>query len=279
MNKSLVDCHWLKEHLYNPNLKILDSSPQSNVSGLESEYKGKYIKGAIPFDIKGQFSDKNSAIPNTLLPADEFEESVRSLGINEDDDIMVYDNLGIYTSPRVWWMFKVMGHKNIAVLDGGLPEWIKCGYETVSDLSSNFSVGNFKAIFNKDLVKSSIDIIENLRSNDALVLDARSKGRFDGSAPEPREGLSSGHIPNSASLPFKEVLHEGKMKSKEELKKIFQSKNVSDAPLVFSCGSGLTACITYLAAEIALKNEKAVYDGSWTEWAQIQPGMIAKGLN
>jgi len=274
LNKSLVSCRWLKEHINDDSLIILDASPKSNLSGLESEFAEKRIKGARSIDIKANFSDKDSEMPNTLLSTESFQEAVRTLGINNEHTIVVYDNLGIYTSPRVWWMFKAMGHENIAVLDGGLPEWVREG-NPIEDLSElDITKGNFTAAFDKNMVKHMSDVVENVSSKNALVLDARSKGRFDGTAPEPRQGLSSGHIPNSKNLPFKNVLDDGKMKSSSELKSLFEAKGIGSEPLIFSCGSGLTACITYLAADIALENEKTVYDGSWTEWAQKQTDLI-----
>ena len=276
MNNSIVDCSWLNDHLYDDDLIILDASPQSNVSGLESEYADIRIKGSVSIDIKGQFSDKKSDMPNTLLSAEDFEKAAQSLGINKRDKIVVYDNLGIYTSPRVWWMFKAMGHEAIAVLDGGLPEWVSQGYATEKIEDLDISPGDFVAELNPTMVKNMEDVISNIKSKESSVLDARSFGRFAGTAPEPRKGLSSGHIPGSQSLPFKDVLDGGKMKSKSELKKIFESKIGGDEPIIFSCGSGLTACITLLAADQVLDNEKSVYDGSWTEWAQKQSNLIEK---
>jgi thiosulfate/3-mercaptopyruvate sulfurtransferase len=276
MNKSIVDCSWLNDHLLDDDLVILDASPKSNVSGLESEYAGIRIKGAVSIDIKGQFSDKHSEMPNTLLSPEEFQKAAQSLGINKRDKIVVYDNLGIYSSPRVWWMFKAMGHEAIAVLDGGLPEWINQGYATEKIEDLDILPGDFVAELNQSMVKYIEDVVSNIESKEYSVLDARSLGRFAGTAPEPRKGLSSGHVPRSQSLPFKDVLDGGKMKSKSELKKIFESKISGDEPIIFSCGSGLTACITLLAADQVLDNEKSVYDGSWTEWAQKQPNLIEK---
>ncbi len=272
----IVSVQWLQEHLENPHLIILDASPKANKSSLPSHYPGMRIKGARYFDLKNKFSDPDADMPNTLPQAEAFEKECQTLGINQDSRIVVYDNIGIYASPRVWWMFKAMGHEAVAVLDGGLPEWGKqeMPMETIQEAS--YELGDFIAKPGLHLKKEMADILNNLESEASLVLDARSSGRFRGTAPEPREGLSSGHIPHSKSLPFSETLSDGKFKAPEELKELFDGLNPEGKPLIFSCGSGLTACITYLAAELATDSPKAVYDGSWTEWAQKQSDLIEK---
>ncbi|MEE9373823.1 MAG: sulfurtransferase [Saprospiraceae bacterium] len=276
MNNSLVNTQWLSDHIDDPNLIILDASSSQNKSGLQSHYSDICIKHARSISLKSTFSAQSTEMPNTLLSPDSFQKEARTLGINNNNNIVVYDNLGIYTSPRVWWMFKAMGLNNIAVLDGGLPQWVKDGYHTVAINNDTYSEGNFTVKPDTSLVKSMQDILENINYISATVLDARSYGRFCGTAPEPRKGLISGHIPNSRSLPFKDVLNGIKMKPKEELLEIFTTRGIQGENLIFTCGSGLTACITYLAADLALKNKKAIYDGSWTEWSQKQEGLISK---
>lgn len=266
MKKPIVSAKWLFENLSDPDLILLNASPSSNVSGLKSELDEVQIAGSRTFDLKKNFSDKKSDLPNTLLSAKDFQKAVRQLGINQDSKIVVYDNLGIYTSPRVWWMFKTMGHQNIAVLNGGLPEWVKKGYATESIQQSIYKKGNFKATLNQDMVLN-FEAMQSCSANrEAVIFDARSAGRFNGTAPEPRAGLRSGSIPNSLSLPWKNVVKNGKFKSKKALREIF-SKIKKEERMVFSCGSGLTACIILLAAELVNDNPKSVYDGSWTEWA------------
>ena len=272
MSNSLVSAAWLNEHLADENLVILDSSPATNVSGLKSDLDGLVIPGARYFDLKGQFSDPKSPYPNTLPSPGDFEKAARSLGINGNSRIVVYDNLGAYTSPRVWWMFKSMGHEEVSVLDGGLGDWVKSGFETVDAHQKSFEVGDFVSHFHPETVKSISEVIENIEQSSFELVDARSKGRFEGTAPEPREGMSSGHLPNSCNLPFEEVLNDGKFKSPGELRQIFSDLKLSDKPITFSCGSGLTACIILLAAEQVLPNQKSVYDGSWTEYAST-PGV------
>jgi len=268
MTKPVVSVKWLHERLNHERIVLLDSSPVSNVSGKKSAYENQWIPGARAFDLKGRFSDAHAPYPNTLPKAEHFTEESRKLGINSDSVIVVYDNLGVYTSPRVWWMYKTMGHEKVYVLDGGLPAWIEAGYETTSTPLTTAVTGNFAASFLHENVRDFDDMVSNLSSRGELVLDARSKGRFDGTADEPRKGLPSGHIPHSVNIPFEEVLEHGKFKSEAKLKKVFEPF-MEREKLVFSCGSGLTACIVLLASELVLSNPKSVYDGSWTEWAQL----------
>ena len=270
--KAIVSAEWLYESRNNPHIILLDASPKSNKSGLQAKNPGLQLPNARVVDLKQDFSDPKSNLPNTLLSEADFEQTARRLGINEDSYIVVYDNLGMYAAPRVWWMFKTMGHEQVAVLDGGLDAWVEEGYPTVAaGKQEPYTEGNFKANFRPEKVVGAQQIADNLTSKKAIVLDARSAGRFKGTTPEPRAGLRGGHIPNSLSLPFKEVLDgKGYFKSEEALKAIFDKKSISDQPLIFSCGSGLTACIIHLAADLVLDNPMAIYDGSWTDWAQLE---------
>lgn len=273
MNKEIVSVNWLNEHLNDEHLIILDASPKSNITGDSSLYENRIIIKSRYFNLKENFIHSESPFPNTVPSSQQFERECRKLGINHNSKIVVYDNLGIYTSPRVWWLFKIMGHDNIAVLNGGLPEWIKQNYDTVSKENgyrTNYEAGNFKAQFQEDLVITYSDILDNTTSNNFLVIDARSAGRFNGIAKEPRKHLKSGKIPNSANIPYPEVIENGKFKTVKKLKEIFEKKCSDSDKLVFSCGSGLTACIIMLASEIAFKKGKYIYDGSWTEWAEKQ---------
>lgn len=267
MNSPLVTVEWLKEHLNDPELIVLDSSLDKNMEGADPEFLGQVIAGARFFDLKNDFSDTNGEFPNTFPSKEKFEESARKLGINNSNTIVVYDNLGIYTSPRVWWMFKRMGHDNVFVLDGGLPEWCREGGQTAGDYSIAEKPGDFKAKLDHDPVKDISFVKQNISDQKMLLIDARSAGRFNGTAEEPRKGLRSGHIPGSVNIPFKSLLKNGKYKSKEELKAIFEQVGADDHPLLFSCGSGVTACVLLLASEMVQDNPTAVYDGSWTEWA------------
>lgn len=265
---SIVSTTWLKDNLQDPDLVILDASLKVNVSGNKSDYDGIQIERARFFDLEGEFSDDTSGLPHTLPSQEAFENASRKLGINNSSKIVVYDNMGIYTAPRVWWMYKVMGHKNVGCLDGGLPGWVKENFPTETISEQEIRPGNFTAHLDQSQVKNIEDIKTNLNSAEFTVIDARSAGRFNGTEPEPRVGLRGGHIPQSLSVPFQSLIEDGHFKSKEERAAIFKALNLEDQPIVFSCGSGVTACVTLLASEGILNNSKAVYDGSWTEWAQ-----------
>lgn len=268
----LVDANWLNDHKDHEDLVILDASPSSNVSNLTPQYPGRIIHGAKFFDLKNDFTDTTAPYPNTIPTAEEFTNSARRLGINDTSTIVVYDNIGIYSAPRAWWLFRAFGHQNIAVLNGGIAAWVETGYKTTSKHSIPNLNGTFKAILKKEKVKFIENVAQNIKNKSWQFVDARSNGRFAGVAPEPRPSLSSGHVPNSLNLPFTKLLHEGYYKTPEELKAIFDSVGLDERPIMFSCGSGLTACILDLAAEIVLNNKTAVYDGSWTEWASKYDG-------
>jgi len=257
MKNTLVSAKWLFEHVEDSNLIILEARLDQN------QIKDTQIVGSRLFDIKNTFSDTSNPLPNTFPSAEQFTTECQKLGIKKDSFIVVYDTTGIYSSPRVWWMFNAMGHSNIVVLDGGLPEWIKQGYPTEKPKETTYLVGNFEAHFNADAIKNKEQILENIDSKKANLIDARSAERFHATIEETRVGIRNGHIPGSINVPFDLLLEDGKYKLKAALSEIF---DLNDNPLYFTCGSGITACILLLATEIIADNPKAVYDGSWTEW-------------
>ncbi len=268
INSPLISVNWLYENLEASNLIILNATIKkitaTNIS-LELSEK-QQIKNTRFLDIKNTFSDQTSELPNTMLSPQKFTKATRELGVNNNSAIVVYDELGVYSSPRVWWMFKTMGHHNIAVLDGGLPEWEKAKLPLEKATRYRSENGNFTAKFNQNCISDYHDVSATISNDNISVLDARSENRFNGLEVEPRKGLRSGHIPSSVNLPYSKLIEEGKMKSKNELKTIFVELVKGDNKLIFSCGSGITACILALGAEIAGLNNKSVYDGSWTEW-------------
>ena len=272
----LVSVSWLSQNLNAPNLVVLDVSLESNIANIKVEFPGIQIKGARYFDLKRNFSDLESRLPNTLPNPKYFSLACRNLGINNNSTIVVYDNIGIYASPRVWWMFKSMGHKNIAVLDGGLPLWKNKNYPTESIQNRVLPEGDFKAKFNPNLLKKAFKIIENITSKEAILVDARSNRRFCGLIPETRENLKSGHIPNAINLPFLEVLKDGKFISTNEISDIFKKLKIDKRPKIFTCGSGLTACILILASTLISEDNHFLYDGSWSEWGQLKGVPIFK---
>jgi len=264
----IVSTDWLMENIDIPNLVILDASVKKNVSGLTPEFPNLQIKGTRRFDMENIFLDKENTLPNMIPNVKVFTQECQKLGICKNSIIVVYDNLGIYTSPRAWWMFKAMGHHQITVLDGGLSAWKEAGLPCEIRIKRKVMLGDFEAQYQSSLVRDSAFILNNIENDEVLILDARSEKRFDGSIPEPRENMASGHIPCSKNLPYSNVLENGKMKSKAELKKIFAKVNLEDKQLVFTCGSGVTACIILLASELIVPNKKSLYDGSWSEWGQ-----------
>ena len=267
----LVSVHWLMQNLDASNLVLLDATiDKVTANEIPSEFSVKIqIKNARFLDLKNKFSDTASDLPNTMLSPKEFEEAAKQLGIDKNSAIVVYDDLGIYSSPRVWWMFKAMGHHNIAVLDGGLPEWIKAGLPIEKASQYRGKIGNFTSDYNKNYMSDRSEILMAIKNENLSVLDARSINRFNGTEIEPREGLRSGHIPNSINLPYTELIEQGKMKPKEILKTTFSNLEIEDSKLIFSCGSGITACILALGAELLGLQHKSVYDGSWTEWGSL----------
>ena len=266
MKNTLVSIQWLKDNMQDPNLIILDASQQINQANVLPEYTGIQIQGARFFDIKNDFSDTSNPLPNTFPHPETFEKAAQNLGINTTTKIVVYDSLGIYSSPRGWWLFQIMGHENVWVLDGGLPAWVEANLPVEKNETKTYPKGDFKSYFNPTMLKNTADVLANINTQAALLIDARSNDRFLGLTPEPRAGLRSGHIPGSLNIPYTDLVQNGFFFSKEKLKTILPNQ---EKPIFFSCGSGITACIDYLAYEIiGSKNARAVYDGSWTEWGQ-----------
>ena len=273
----LVSTDWLRKNFINKNIKILDCSwhmPTTQRSG-KLEFEQTHIPGSIFFDID-EFSDKNSEFPHTILPGDIFSEMISNLGISNQDHIVVYDSLGIFSSPRVWWMFQYFGHKEVSILDGGLVKWLKEKKEIETGKGKKYSKTNFKVTENKSMLKIYDDIKDNIINNQFQVIDARSKGRFLGTEPEPRSNLKSGSIQYSINLPWNECIDpETKcFLDKSLLEKKFKALKIKlDQPLVFSCGSGVSACVIGKAFNIVNNNEPIIYDGSWSEWA-IKEGLF-----
>ncbi|WP_075342919.1 sulfurtransferase [Tenacibaculum agarivorans] len=266
IDKPLVSVSCLNANLSAENLIVLDATIPKVTSEQKTLAEKVQIPGTIFFDLRGVFLDKNGLYPNTLPSEQLFEEEAQKLGIHTDSCIVVYDDLGIYSSARVWWLFKTFGFDNIAVLDGGLPEWKKHDFLLEKQAFKNKSKGNFKAKFNSEKFTNTEKVLSIINNPNYCVADARSSDRFYGRVEEPRKGVRGGHIPNSNSLPYTSLQKEGKMRSSEELTDIFKNINSSNKDYIFTCGTGITACVIALALELTGKTNYAIYDGSWTEW-------------
>lgn len=263
----VVSASWLYNNLDRADLIVLEAGLPSAVSaGTAPVSCGDEIPGSTYVDLNKQFVDDAQPLPHMLAAADSFSEAARKLGIKQNDTIIVYDKFGIYASPRLRLAFKAMGHDKVAVLDGGLPAWRELNLPAPPRPRGNRGTGDFVANFRPAVFCNADFMVDSMRSSDFKIVDARSAGRFRGTAPEPRAGLRSGHIPGSVNLPFEAVLEQGAMRSPTELKQTFAELLLMDSKLIFSCGSGVTACIPALAAEIIGFTDIRVYDGSWSEW-------------
>lgn len=222
------------------------------------------IPGSLFFDIEKSFSDPASGLPHTLIKPEEFEQKVQALGINQKSVIVVFDAYGVYSSPRAWWMFKIMGHEKVFIINGGLLAWKNAGYKTETTFAQPKSRGDFQANFQADRVVTKEQIKSQLHNPIYKIFDARSAARFNGQVDEPRKGLRKGHIPGSHNIPFGDCVESGYLKSNQVLSSIV--KNDSAMQNVFTCGSGITACIPLLAFYEAGCKNLSLYDGSWAEW-------------
>ncbi|MFD7558270.1 sulfurtransferase [Streptomyces sp. NPDC059835] len=257
----LVDAHWLAARL-GEGIVVFDASVGAHGNAPQR------IPGARPFDLDGALSDHTAPAPHTMPTAAEFTEEMRALGVGDDSIVVVYDAAGVYSSPRAWWMLRAMGFDRVAVLDGGLPAWAAAGLPVESEPAAyDGPRGSFTARPRPGLVVDAEVVAEALADPAAAVLDARTRGRFAGTAPEPRDGLRGGHMPGALNLPFGELQGpDGRMRPAGELREAFEALAGDRERLYFSCGSGVTACVLALGADLAGYGRLAVYDGSWSEW-------------
>ena len=276
---SLVSTEWLKANQQDPNIRILDASWHMPSDGRDAsnEFVNGHILNARFFDID-DISDHRSTLPHMVPPVEKFMSRVRALGVGDGHQIIVYDTKGLFSAARVWWLFRLMGHTSVAVLDGGLPKWIADG----NPLSTTAPVIRDRHMTVKQqlqMVRNVTQVAHAAKLNDHEIIDARSGTRFIGEAPEPRTDLRSGHIPNSKNLPFTKVLNtDHTMKTVPELTKVFKNAGIDlNKPAITTCGSGITAAVLSLALQRVGKTDHALYDGSWTEWGQFPTLNIATG--
>lgn len=269
--QDLVSPAWLQARISAPDgapIRLLDATYYlpNEAKDAAALFEAAHIPGARFFDID-KIVDATSTLPHMLPTPEGFAAAVASLGISNSDHVVVYDQRGLFSAARLWWMFRVFGHDAVSVLDGGLPGWVEAGGAVSSGAPAPAVPGHFHAGFRSGLVRSLDQMKANLASHAELVLDARAAGRFNGSVPEPRAGMKSGHIPGAKSLPFTELLQDGKMLPPAILRAKFAGLGVTpDKKIVTSCGSGVTAAVLTLGLAVAGLPQGALYDGSWSEW-------------
>jgi len=277
--KTLVSTEWLAAHLKDPDLRILDASWYLPAMGRDpkAEFAEAHIPGARFFDID-DVSDARSEMPHMAPPVEKFMSRLRAMGVGDGHQVVVYDGHGIFSAARVWWLFRLMGQMDIAVLDGGLPKWIMEGRDT-DDLPPMIRDRHMTVRRQNQMVRDVTQVAHAAKLGDHEILDARGGERFRGEAPEPRAGLRAGHIPGSKNIPFTTVLNaDGTMKSPDDLRAVFEAAGVDlGKPAITTCGSGVTAAILSLAMERFGKSDHSLYDGSWAEWGAFPTMPVATG--
>ncbi|MCC3304911.1 3-mercaptopyruvate sulfurtransferase [Sneathiella sp. HT1-7] len=269
-SSSLVSTEWLTEHAAAPDVRIVDASWHMPATGRNprAEYDAEHIPGAVFFDID-EIADTDNPLPHMVPSPEKFSSRMRKLGLGDGNRIVVYDTIGNVSAARAWWLLRLFGHQDVAILDGGLPKW-KAEGRPVDDMPVKPAERHFTSRINSFLLREKDQVARNINQGREQVLDARSAGRFEGTEPEPREGLRSGHIPGAKNLPFTNLLKDGDgtFRPAAELSASFESAGVDlKKPVITSCGSGITACVLAFGLHLLGHQRVAVFDGSWTEWA------------
>jgi thiosulfate/3-mercaptopyruvate sulfurtransferase len=277
---ALVETEWLEENLSDPNLRVLDGTTfiPGTPRDAKAEFAAEHIPGAVFFDIDA-FKDESNPLPHMLPSETEFSAKIRKLGIGDGNRIVVYDRLGFFSAPRVWWTFRVFGHENIAVLNGGMPKWLAEGRPVTSEIVTPQS-GHFTARFQPDLVRDFDQVRHIVEHGGPRIVDGRPRDRFEGTTPEPRAGLKSGHIPGSTCLMPSELLDPDTkaVLPVEQLRQQFDRVGVGDVKdMVTSCGSGVAASAVSLAGYLLTGEIAPVYDGSWSEWGGRDDAPVETG--
>lgn len=263
----LVSTDWLAERLRDRNVIAVDGSYPlpTQKRDTHAEYRDGHIPGAVFFDIDA-VSDQSTELPHMLPGPTQFGEAVGALGIGDGDTVVVYDSVGLYSAPRVWWTFRLFGAKKTYILEGGLPKW-KAEGRPLEKGDAARAPKKFNAEMNVGAVALLADVRMALTDDSAQIVDARSAERFAGTAPEPRPGLRSGHMPRSFNVPFGRLIEDGHLAPRQRIETAFKDAGVDlDMPIITTCGSGLTAAILTFALDSIGKEPKGLYDGSWAEW-------------
>jgi thiosulfate/3-mercaptopyruvate sulfurtransferase len=277
--RTLVSTEWLASHLDDPDLRVIDASYYLPDMGRDSkaEYAAAHIPGARFFDID-EISDQRSSLPHMAPPVEKFISRMRAMGVGDGHQIVVYDGMGMFSAPRVWWTFRLMGKSDVAVLDGGFPKWRAEG-RPVEDLPPIQRDRHMTASRQNMLVRNVTQVAAAAKLGDHEIIDARSPSRFRGEEPEPREGLRAGHIPGSKNVHYRTLLNDdGTMKTPDAMRAAFEAAGVDLAkPAITTCGSGVTAAILALGLERMGKTQWSLYDGSWAEWGMYGDLKVATG--
>lgn len=274
----LVSTDQLADKLSKGNVAVVDGSwylPQHNRKGFE-EYLAGHIPGAVYFDID-EISDHSSDLPHMLPPPRAFDLHMARLGIDNGMEVVVYDGMGLFSAPRVWWTLRVFGVKNVFILDGGFPQWKKEGRPIETGMPA-ITPAEFESSFNADLVADYQRVAKTLADHSAQVVDSRPANRFTGEAPEPRQGVASGHMPGSLNLPANDLVENGVLASPEKIEAAVKKAGVDlSQPVITSCGSGVSASVLWLALDSIGKTPKALYDGSWSDWGTREGAPVETG--
>jgi thiosulfate/3-mercaptopyruvate sulfurtransferase len=274
----VVSPEWLVKHLKDPGLSIVDASwylPAQNRDA-RAEYDAAHIPGAVFFD-QDAVVDPRSDLPHTLPSPLVFEQHVSAMGISRDDTIVVYDAPGMFTAPRVWWMFRVMGAEKVFLLDGGFDNWKKDGH-IVTNRPTKCAGTAFLPKFDAARVASFADMLKIVEDHSAQIADARSAGRFTGDEPEPRPGMRSGHMPGARNAPTFTFSDNGYLKDLDGLRQALEDAGIDpEKPVVTTCGSGVTAAVISLVLQSLGSSNHRLYDGSWSEWGSRDDTPVETG--